>query len=140
MREKRKPLSKIAGERLKRLIKESKYQTQEEFAFAFGAETRTLIRWLNQGVYLIRNYGNRPVREYKKYQEQMQTDKEMYYNALVESNKILYRKKRLLRYIDKKKITIDQYEKVLMALCKAKTEADINAILTNALNCIIHHN
>lgn len=50
MREKRKPLSKIAGERLKRLIKESKYQTQEEFAFAFGAETRTLIRWLNQGV------------------------------------------------------------------------------------------
>lgn len=34
MREKRKPLSKIAGERLKRLIKESKYQTQEEFAFA----------------------------------------------------------------------------------------------------------
>ena len=50
MREKRKPLSKIAGERLKRLIKESKYQTQEEFAFAFGAETRTLSRWLNQGV------------------------------------------------------------------------------------------
>lgn len=48
--------------------------------------------------------------------------------------------KRLLRYIDKKKITIDQYEKVLMALCKAKTEEDINAILTNALNCIIHHN
>lgn len=50
MREKSKPLSKIAGERLKRLIKESKYQTQEEFTFAFGAETRTLIRWLNQGV------------------------------------------------------------------------------------------
>lgn len=50
MREKSKPLSKIAGERLKRLIKESKYQTQEEFAFAFGAETRTLSRWLNQGV------------------------------------------------------------------------------------------
>lgn len=50
MREKSKLLSKIAGERLKRLIKESKYQTQEEFAFAFGAETRTLSRWLNQGV------------------------------------------------------------------------------------------
>ena len=49
MREKSKPLSKIADERLKRLIKESKYQTQEEFAFAFGAETR-LSRWLNQGV------------------------------------------------------------------------------------------
>lgn len=67
----------------------------------------------------------------------MQTDKEMYYNALVESNKILYRKKRLLRYIDKKKITIDQYEKVLMALCKAKTEENLNAILANALNSII---
>ena len=50
MREKSKLLSQIAGERLKRLIKESKYQTQEEFAFAFGAETRTLSRWLNQGV------------------------------------------------------------------------------------------
>ena len=50
MREKSEPLSKIAGERLKRLIKESKYQTQEEFAFAFGAETRTLSRRLNQGV------------------------------------------------------------------------------------------
>ena len=45
-----KPLSKIAGERLKRFIKESKYQTQEEFAFAFGAETRTLSRWLNHGI------------------------------------------------------------------------------------------
>ena len=37
-----KPLSKIAGENLKRLIKETKYRTQEEFAYAFGAETRTL--------------------------------------------------------------------------------------------------
>ena len=45
-----KPLSKIAGENLKRLIKETKSRTQEEFAYAFGAETRTLSRWLNQGV------------------------------------------------------------------------------------------
>lgn len=45
-----KPLSKIAGENLKRLIKQTKYKTQEEFAFAFGAETRTLSRWLNQGI------------------------------------------------------------------------------------------
>ena len=29
-----KPLSKIAGENLKRLIKETKYRTQEEFAYA----------------------------------------------------------------------------------------------------------
>ena len=45
-----KPLSKIAGEKLKRIIKEKHYRTQEEFAYAFGAETRTLSRWLNQGV------------------------------------------------------------------------------------------
>lgn len=45
-----KPLSKIAGENLKRLIKQTRYRTQEEFAFAFGAETRTLSRWLNQGI------------------------------------------------------------------------------------------
>lgn len=45
-----KPLSKIAGENLKRLIKQTRYKTQEEFAFAFGAETRTLSRWLNQGI------------------------------------------------------------------------------------------
>ena len=43
-------MSKIAGENLKRLIKETQYRTQEEFAYAFGAETRTLSRWLNQGV------------------------------------------------------------------------------------------
>lgn len=45
-----KPLSKIAGENLKYLIKQTRYRTQEEFAFAFGAETRTLSRWLNQGI------------------------------------------------------------------------------------------
>ena len=45
-----KPLSKIAGENLKRLIKQTRYRTQEEFAFAFGAETGTLSRWLNQGI------------------------------------------------------------------------------------------
>ncbi|HIU20958.1 MAG TPA: hypothetical protein IAD51_01795 [Candidatus Limadaptatus stercorigallinarum] len=45
-----KPLSKIAGENLKCLIKETKYRTQEEFAYAFGTETRTLSRRLNQGV------------------------------------------------------------------------------------------
>ena len=45
-----KPLSKIAGENLKQLIKQTRDRTQNEFAFAFGAETRTLSRWLNQGV------------------------------------------------------------------------------------------
>lgn len=50
MKDTYKPLSKIAGENLKRIIKGTKYRTQEEFAYAFGTETRTLSRWLNQGV------------------------------------------------------------------------------------------
>ena len=90
--------------------------------------------------YLSNRYGDCTIREFSKVQNQMEEDKEMYYDALVDYNKRMRFKKRLLRYIDKKKITIDQYEKVLMALCKAKTEEDLNAILANALNSIIHHN
>ena len=62
----------------------------------------------------------------------MQTDKEMYYNALVESNKILYRKKRLLRFINKKTMTIEQFDKALLSLCGAKDEKEFNAILAKA--------
>ena len=43
-------LSLIAGINLKRLIRESKYRTQENFAYEFGAEIRTVSRWLNAGV------------------------------------------------------------------------------------------
>lgn len=43
-------LSQIAGENLKRLIKNSDYGTQENFAYAFGAEIRTVSRWLNVGL------------------------------------------------------------------------------------------
>ena len=45
-----KPLSEIVGENVKRLIKETKYRTQEDFAYAYGVETRTLSRWLNKGI------------------------------------------------------------------------------------------
>ncbi len=45
-----KPLSEIAGENVKRLIKESQYRTQEVFAYEFGAEIRTVSRWLNLGI------------------------------------------------------------------------------------------
>ena len=45
-----KPYSQIAGENVKRLIKESRYRTQEGFASAFGAELRTVNRWLNIGI------------------------------------------------------------------------------------------
>lgn len=43
-------LSLVAGRNLKRLIRRSKYRTQENFAYEFGAEVRTVSRWLNSGV------------------------------------------------------------------------------------------
>ena len=43
-------LSRIAGDNLKKIIKQSNYKTQEEFAYAFGAEIRTVSRWLNGGI------------------------------------------------------------------------------------------
>lgn len=46
----RKPLSKVVGTNLKREIKQSRYRTQDNFAFEFGAETRTVSRWLNEGL------------------------------------------------------------------------------------------
>lgn len=39
----------IAGQRLKQLIKEN-YSTQEEFAYDYGAEIRTVSRYVNQGI------------------------------------------------------------------------------------------
>lgn len=43
-------LSQIAGDNVKRIIKNSDFETQENFAFAFGAEIRTVSRWLNNGI------------------------------------------------------------------------------------------
>ena len=50
MEQKRKDLGLVAGANLKRLIKESKYCTQEEFAFKFGPDVRTVGRWINKGI------------------------------------------------------------------------------------------
>ena len=36
------------GDNLKHLIKESKYRTQEEFAYAAGADVRTVRRWVKR--------------------------------------------------------------------------------------------
>ena len=45
------PLSQVAGDNLKALIRKSaKYRSQDDFAFDFGVEIRTLSRWLNQGI------------------------------------------------------------------------------------------
>jgi transcriptional regulator with XRE-family HTH domain len=43
-------LSLIAGANLKRLIKNSKLKTQDEFAYEFGTDVRTIGRWVNNGV------------------------------------------------------------------------------------------
>ena len=42
--------SAIAYANLKREIRQSRYRTQENFAFEFGAEPRTVSRWLNEGL------------------------------------------------------------------------------------------
>lgn len=47
-------LGLVVGANLKRLIKESKYRTQEEFAYEFGCEDRTLRRWLGKGLYNLK--------------------------------------------------------------------------------------
>lgn len=40
---------KIAGENLKRLIKEN-YPSQEEFAYEYGTDVRTVSRYVNNGI------------------------------------------------------------------------------------------
>ena len=45
-----KDLGLVAGANLKRLIKNSKYKTQEEFAFEFGTDVRTVGRWIRGGI------------------------------------------------------------------------------------------
>ena len=45
-----KDLGLVAGANLKRLIKNSEYKTQEEFAFEFGTDVRTVGRWVNIGI------------------------------------------------------------------------------------------
>lgn len=45
-----KDLGLVAGANLKRLIKNTKYKTQEEFAFEFGTDVRTVGRWIRRGI------------------------------------------------------------------------------------------
>ncbi len=45
-----KDLGLVAGANLKRLIKNSRYKTQEEFAFEFGTDVRTVGRWIRGGI------------------------------------------------------------------------------------------
>lgn len=43
-------LSQVAGANLKRLIKESKYRTQENFAEAYNTDARCVRRWISGGI------------------------------------------------------------------------------------------
>lgn len=43
-------LSQVAGANLKRLIKESKYKTQENFAEAYNTDARCVRRWIRDGI------------------------------------------------------------------------------------------
>ncbi|MBO5312632.1 MAG: helix-turn-helix transcriptional regulator [Clostridia bacterium] len=43
-------LGLIAGENLKRLIKQSDCKTQAEFAYRFGTSPRNVSRWINEGI------------------------------------------------------------------------------------------
>lgn len=82
--------------------------------------------------YLSNRYGDCPIREFSKAQKQMEEDKEMYYNALVDYNKRMRFKKRLLRFIDSNVMTLAQFNKALIALCDAKTDEEFNSILAKA--------
>ena len=43
-------LSQVAGANLKRLIRESKYGTQERFAEAYNTDARCIRRWISGGI------------------------------------------------------------------------------------------
>lgn len=82
--------------------------------------------------YLLNHYGDCTIREYFKVQKQIEADKEMYYDALVEHNKLMRFKRRLMRSVDKDVITVNQLDKMIIALCEAKTEEEFNTILAKA--------
>ena len=50
MKDTNQDLALIVGANLKRYIRLSRWKTQAEFAYAFGAEERTVGRWCNQGI------------------------------------------------------------------------------------------
>lgn len=50
MERQKKYLGLVVGENLRNLIKESDLKTQEEFAFRFGTDVRTVSRWINHGI------------------------------------------------------------------------------------------
>lgn len=82
--------------------------------------------------YLSNRYGDCTIKEFSKVQNQMEEDKEMYYDALVDHNKRMRFKRRLLRFVDINDMTLAQINKVLIDLCDAKTDEEFNSILAKA--------
>ena len=79
--------------------------------------------------YLERRFGHCNVRDFVKYQREMETDLEMYYKALVEYNKAHRLMKRLNRRNGFDKITIAQFFDLVNKLIDAQTEEEFNSIL-----------
>ena len=50
MERKSQDLGLVVGANLKRLIKESKYRTQENFAEAYNTDARCIRRWISGGI------------------------------------------------------------------------------------------
>lgn len=84
--------------------------------------------------YLERRFGHCMVREFAKYQREMESNPEMYYKALVEYNKMHRLMKRLNRRNGFEKITIAQFFDLVNKLIDAQTEEEFNSILHSVDN------
>ena len=84
--------------------------------------------------YLTRRYGRCPKEENLRRQDELETDPERFYEALVEYNKSRRLIKRLRRLKGFDKVTINQYFDLVNKLIDAKTEEEFNTILHSVDN------
>lgn len=82
-----------------------------------------------KGEYLYRRYKDCPIKEYAKYQKEMETNPEIYYKALVEFNKMNRLIKRLARRNGFETITMAKFFETVNKLIDAKTEEEFNTIV-----------
>lgn len=86
---------------------------------------RQSVKW----DYIYRRYGDCSIREFSKIQKQLETDPEIYYEALVDFNKAQRFAKRLSRREGAASLTVAEYKNILNQLIDAKTEEEFNSIL-----------
>lgn len=79
--------------------------------------------------YLYRRYQDCPIKEYAKYQRDMDSNPESYYKALVEFNKVNRLIKRLQRRNGFETMTMSKFFETVNKLIDAKTEEEFNKIL-----------